>query len=493
MGVKPFYIVSYTSDHMSLPLHDVNDNKSGPKVTVVIGPNGSGKSTAIASLVDELEMMHVLLKSPEEQPKHFRFPKSGTIEFRCGGSTYSLERQGTTLTAYMNNEPVNLEDVPFPSSALAVAHLPTDKFRYSRNDDNSFYRYLGLRQATNMVTTGALEAKVISSLLNGLQSDGYRQAIGEWLKVLNISGSFEIELRNMTIEAFSADGFADLDRIARRTQFRSMADYISFLQDRGGRPILEADIGLFFGRLGALCETAETVNPGIKRRRRTFTLPVEALRDETDETGISWEQGMEIIRKLRLADEVRLIVNKNGQRTAFSDLSSGERCIIGTVTRLFEYAAEGCVITIDEPEVSLHPSWQIRYIPTLLKALRHLKSAHVLIATHSHFLVSDVDASASLVVAETDQAGHWKFSAFEGEVYGRTPENILYRVFGVGAATNFYVERDLSDALQMLSNSANIDRPKLQQIRHRLSNVVADDNPAFLEILTTIDKVLGGD
>lgn len=51
--------MSYTSEKIMLPLHDVTDRKSGPKVSVIIGPNGSGKSSAIASLVDELEIMYL--------------------------------------------------------------------------------------------------------------------------------------------------------------------------------------------------------------------------------------------------------------------------------------------------------------------------------------------------------------------------------------------------------------------------------------------------
>lgn len=487
-----FYITSYKSDGVSLPLHDRNDGRSGPKVTVVIGPNGSGKSTVIANLVDELDAMHMLLRSANERHAHHRLPKSGTIEYRYGGKAYRLSRRGADLTALVNGKPSNLSDVPFPSRVLSVAHLPTDKFRYSRNDDGAFYRYLGLRQATNLVTTGALEAKVISSLLAGLQFVEYQRALGEWLEILNVSGAFEIELRNLNLKAFDARKFADLDGLARRSSPRGVADYIADEQSGQGTPITESDLGDFFGRLGVLCEIIGPVVPSSRRGRETFVLPLDALRSEIGVANVSWRTGIEIIRKLRLADEVRLIVRKNGERTAFSDLSSGERQIMGTVTRLLESAAEGCVIVIDEPEVSLHPSWQIRYIPTLLKALQHLRSAHVLIATHSHFLVSDIGADSSLVIAGTSQAGNWQFENFEGDVFGRTPENILYRVFGVGAATNFYVERDLAEALEMLSDASKIDHGALQKIRTRLKKVEADDNPAFLEILRAIDSVLRG-
>lgn len=491
MELTPFYIVSYTSERIMLPLHDVTDRKSGAKVSVIIGPNGSGKSSAISSLVDELEVMYLLLTSPKESFKKSRLSKRAEIEFRYGGDIYKLNRNGTILTALKNETPIDLEQDLFPRHALAVAHLPTDKFRFSRNDDNLFYRYLGLRQATNMVTTGALETKIISSLLNKFQCSSYHQALEEWLKVLNIGGDFKIEFRGLTTDLFNINGIEGLKSISRRTQYRSLEEYINHLQETNDASITESSLAMFLNKFSNLCNELGGSDLNSTRKRKNYTLPLNLLTDDSNANSISWEQGVDIIRKLRLADEIRLIFSKNGQRTAFSDLSSGERCVIGTIARLFEFATERCVIAIDEPEVSLHPSWQIKYIPTLMKAMRHLKSAHVLIATHSHFLVSDVDESSSLIIASHDDASQIQFDRFDGDVYGRTPDNILYRVFGVGTATNFYVERDLSEALHILSEPENMNLVKLKGIRSRLDKVSADDNPAFNEILNIMDKALG--
>lgn len=492
MELTPFYIVSYTSDRIMLPLHDVADDKSGPKVSVIIGPNGSGKSSAIASLVNELEMMYLLLTSSKDKFKKLHHPKQAEIEFRYGRDIYKIIRHGLVLTAFKNEITIDLDRDSFPRHALAVAHLPTDKFRFSRNDDDLFYRYLGLRQATNMVTTGSLETKVISSLLNQSQCSSYHQALEEWLKVLNIGGDFEIEFRSLNTDVFHIGEIKDLNSISRRIQYRSVEDYINLLQETVDASITESSITMFLSMFGKLCKELGEENLGSKGKRKNYILPLNLLIDDSKINSISWDLGVEIIRKLRISDEIRLIVSKNGEKTAFSDLSSGERCVIGTVARLFEFATERCVIAIDEPEVSLHPSWQIKYIPTLMKAMKHLKSAHVLIATHSHFLVSDVDESSSLIIASNKDVGQIQFDRFDGDVYGRTPDNILYRVFGVGAATNFYVERDLSEALQILSEPENMHFVKLKEIRRRLDKVSADDNPAFNEILNIIDKSLEG-
>jgi AAA domain, putative AbiEii toxin, Type IV TA system len=173
----------------------------------------------------------------------------------------------------------------------------------------------------------------------------------------------------------------------------------------------------------------------------------------------------------------------------FPDLSSGEQQILGTFTRVLAEIKDNCIIFIDEPEVSLHPSWQIRYIPTLLDALKDFPSTQVVITTHSHFLVSDVEAQrTTLVVANGDESGN--FQLFEGDVFGRSPENILYRVFGVGTSGNFYVERDLTLALQMISGQTPPETGELSKLLLRLERIGVKDNEAFATIVAEIRNFL---
>ena len=199
-----------------------------------------------------------------------------------------------------------------------------------------------------------------------------------------------------------------------------------------------------------------------------------------------WETGIEVFRRLRIAQNISLLISKNQKFTQFTQLSSGEQQVLGTITRLLEFVRPKSIIVIDEPEVSLHPLWQMQYIPTLLQALRHISGIHIIIATHSHFMVADIDSdAASLIVANDSRT----FKIFDGDVYGRSPENILYRVFGVGQVSNFPVEQDLAEALRIISHR----EPKLDvlmSIQNRLKKLVAPDNPAFGVIMEKIDQYL---
>ena len=79
---------------------------------------------------------------------------------------------------------------------------------------------------------------------------------------------------------------------------------------------------------------------------------------------------------------IRVIDIGNDQPIPLSELSSGEQHELVLIYELLFSVKEGSIILIDEPELSLHVSWQIRFIEDLEKILK-LRRLKVLIATHS--------------------------------------------------------------------------------------------------------------
>ncbi len=129
---------------------------------------------------------------------------------------------------------------------------------------------------------------------------------------------------------------------------------------------------------------------------------------------------------------------KSQYEVDFSELSSGEQQVLGTVIRSVAELGQNSVLVIDEPEVSQYLAWQRQYLPRLLETLSFFPETHVTLATHSHLIVADLaEGKASLTVATNEPAA--RFQSFDGGVYGSLPENILYRVFGVATTSNFYV------------------------------------------------------
>jgi len=85
-----------------------------------------------------------------------------------------------------------------------------------------------------------------------------------------------------------------------------------------------------------------------------------------------------------------VIEGQNQQQLDLKLLSSGEQHeIVLTYDLLFKIAPNGLVL-IDEPELSLHPSWQKRFLPDLLEIVK-IANFDVIIATHSPYIVGTRD------------------------------------------------------------------------------------------------------
>ena len=80
---------------------------------------------------------------------------------------------------------------------------------------------------------------------------------------------------------------------------------------------------------------------------------------------------------------------------SFFSLSHGERSILLANALIYESIIENknqeILICLDEPDLSLHPEWQKRYINELIKMFsKQNKSLHFLITSHSPFILSDL-------------------------------------------------------------------------------------------------------
>lgn len=514
-----FYLISFSTPEFNLPLFGNQKPEDGPKASVLIGPNGSNKSRVLASLVEELTNIDGLRRELEENSgtaqdskSQFRpqsqelFPDArhrnssmsvkergaqssqAAIKYRLGKDVWKVERDQRSLRVWRNSERVHTLDFPFPDKAIAVAHLPTDRFKFNRHHDDDFYVYLGLRQATNMTTTGALESKVVLSFIDAMQRVRAPAIFSNWLSDLKLGPSLKIEIgldRRVYYETTNFEEFADeaMSRLERFGGARAS-------QSEGRRAERQKNLKAFWPFLCALREF-----PTRKRSSRQRYRPVAySLAFDVDHMPAVFSEFdvaemIKIGRSLRVISDTALVFSKSQYEVQFSELSSGEQQVLGTVIRSVAELGQNSVLVIDEPEVSLHPAWQRLYLPRLLETLTFFPETHVIIATHSHFMVADLAEGKASLTVSTDEPGV-RFQSFDGDVYGRSPENILYRVFGIATTSNFYVERDLTKALRIISGVDDFDHQQLVEVFRRLQVVNEPDNEALMEILNRIQAVL---
>lgn len=200
---------------------------------------------------------------------------------------------------------------------------------------------------------------------------------------------------------------------------------------------------------------------------------------------------LRILKELNLIRELDIkVYKKGGAEFNFNEASSGEANILSTLIALIPLIQDNSLILIDEPEISLHPFWQSQYIALINNIFSSFNGCHIIIASHSHFLVTDLLPEKSSVISLKNHKGIIKSELLDEPTYGWSAEEILYSVFNVKTVRNHFLESDLVDLLGMISEgSHNFNKIKslLQSIKslnitaNDPLNVVIEEATAYLE------------
>lgn len=175
-----------------------------------------------------------------------------------------------------------------------------------------------------------------------------------------------------------------------------------------------------------------------------------------------------ILEKIGLIRTMKVqLFKKDGMSFSFDDASSGEANILSTLLSLVPLLKDNSLILIDEPEISLHPLWQAKYIDLLNKTLGNVSGCHIIIASHSPFLASDLKPHNSSVVSLKSKKGIIHSNLINKSTYGWSAEDILLNVFGMETTRNFDLYESVSEALYLLANGQKFDE-KLIAIKYKL-------------------------
>jgi predicted ATPase len=85
----------------------------------------------------------------------------------------------------------------------------------------------------------------------------------------------------------------------------------------------------------------------------------------------------------------------DGKIRSFNNLSHGEKMFFGVMINISyffqESRSKNFVLFFDEPDLSLHPNWQKRYMQEIYNLLKQFDNKiHLIFTTHSPFLLSDI-------------------------------------------------------------------------------------------------------
>lgn len=470
-----------------------NDTNSvGPYITLLIGPNGTGKSQLLETIVN---IFNVIQASFEKGKMAQKFDCEFYLKYSLNEDIIEIKYTKSEFLVLLNTNKAEIFNIPTPSKFLASAINLNDRFPFftSRSKvKNSKYVYLGIRTASNNAfkNNNALIDRLSTSLFDRSNLAKYKNifnllSLKEELTILYKAG------RNLIIKN-EKDLLSFQNPILLNEKFQKIIDNIepgsrfSIRRDKYSRILNQfSNIELVSNFLTELFPTFSDFtrnfqyNSSIKFNDKNR---IEAFLEEISV--------LKVMRDLELLNVEKLLLHRKSTKYAFDNASSGEHHILSGFINIISTIEDSSLILIDEPEISLHPNWQIQYMNLLQSTFKNYKNCHFIISTHSHFLVSDLQPENSSIISfQLNDEGYISNQTLDFETFGWSTENILYRVFGVSSVRNYYLEMDLRELLSKVSTGSN-EFARMREIIQSLKRFDLSPDDPLSSIINTAEEYL---
>lgn len=174
---------------------------------------------------------------------------------------------------------------------------------------------------------------------------------------------------------------------------------------------------------------------------------------------------------------------RNGKNYGLTDLSSGEKQYALALLGFVYCGSPGCIVYYDEPENSLHPSWQLSIVKDLaeISEILHPRST-IIVATHSPLIASSV-RNGRAFVCDLPAGQAWQRSG----LHGRGSDTVLREQFHLYSARSPEVGAVINRCLHHIALNET-GSPQFQEVQNQLREYdldLASDDPAY-EVVATI-------
>lgn len=452
---------------------ELNWNSSNPTTSLIIGVNGSGKSFILKILSE----MFNAIDSPSAlgQLKYSHYE----LVYTMNGKLVELQILNRQVFIHVDGELLEKNNSKFlPSKALAVAFMLNDKFPFKQvnSTENSIYEYLGVRMTSNASWTSSMNNKLAETFLNLASDDKIWDFINRLSEFLSIDKKISITCE-MSESDFNAKDLGNKlkeygEKILKQDDYRG--DAVKKYTDKVYR-----ELASFINKLSNE-KMYDDTNKG--KILLGVSFDTNTSKDEVKSIAGAYKYFKELLN-LKVFRNMTLNLYKKGVKYSYDESSSGEKHILYSFANIFNSIEENSVVLIDEPEISLHPNWQINYISFLKKVFADYKSCHFIIASHSHYMVSDLNPeTSSLITVNIDDDGK-HFETIDYSTYAWSAENILYNIFEVRTFRNYYFDMDVRALLDAVSNNKEEDRKRIRSLYDKLSKYILDEKDPLNRIL----------
>ncbi|HFR4168447.1 TPA: AAA family ATPase [Bacillus cereus] len=469
-----------------------NVNRNTPFVSLIIGPNGTGKSTVLSNL--QKIYLDAFNYASSRGTEYISRDVEYKIVYQMGTDFYEIcyeknvndenrnENPIYSKEYYKNEKKVSFYEVNLPKKVLASAFSINDRFTFEQNneDSNKRYSYLGIKSGNNIARVGETTRNLVLNILQSSQKDYFDRNLKYITDFINVEPTFRIKY---VLKKGKLNDLIDNNNIIKlqnrlRVQSKKEKEQISFIDDK--------DITDFLSKLLENQYESEIFRFDSNFISIDFNFRQEGIYHEYyDELYILWH-----LYELGILNEP-IVFLKKGEFYKLEDASSGEAQYITTLINILSNVEKDSLVIIDEPETSLHPNWQYKYVNGIREIFKNYNSCHFIMATHSHFLISDLAPETSSIVSfRRINDSELITELHDDKTFGWSPDDILYNIFHMKTARNYYLEEDLTKLLSFISSGEEDKKEEIELILHKLSKLTLKPNDPLNHIIENARRYL---
>lgn len=473
-------------------LTNPDENETSNYFSIIIGPNGTGKSILLNHIIEAFNEITILKVDPKYKPK-----KKFTVIYLLNGDKYCISTENLKLKINKNDFDVSLDDIVLPPKWIASSVTINDKYpilNYIRSQQIPQYKYLGIRSATNNAFLSRIMFNTVINFIEALQKNKSDKLLSVY-NTLGLNSKIEVIFSNgPMLKLEKKDGLYSLYKNINKL----IEPHQNFIKKNKSKTNYRSDtykkhIENKSALQSILYFMEKQSDSFLKSTKQNISINYKVDLESVNEINNlldDWSV-ITIMLDLELIKIKRFLIRKQNS-FQYEEASSGESHLLTSLHGIIANLEDNSLLIIDEPEVSLHPNWQIDYFDLLKSIVDNYKGVNTIISTHSHLLVSSLKNEESRItsLSRDVESGIINIDELDYETYGWDPESILYNVFEVATLRNKYFELDLSKLISLISTK-NDNKEEIRRLKDKVGKYILsnEDDPLKL-LIKQVDEYL---
>jgi predicted ATP-binding protein involved in virulence len=173
--------------------------------------------------------------------------------------------------------------------------------------------------------------------------------------------------------------------------------------------------------------------------------------------------------------------NKSGgDKFSIDELSTGEKTLLSKVLYLYLEDIKDKVILIDEPELSLHPSWQNKVLK-IYENFAKQNNCQIIIATHSPHIIGSAKNEYLRILRKNDDGNIEVIN--NSMAYGRDIEWVLEEVMGVPYTREKNILLKIEACQDLIENE---EYDKAEKAINNLEDIIGENDSEILTLRNSL-------